>query len=205
MRNRQRQIVALALGIALVVGCAKPVQPDGYRPGVVPGASEAAVLQILGKPSERVPLTLGNVRAEALTYPFGQVILQSGSVVAVTVASDPSFVGPAGITLGMPESQVRKDLLSDRKRRVGHKDSYDLVVGSIDTRTRDIYDETDHAIIEMAAANPNDPEAPFNVIGITLANAAGMSLMTAITQAKVSGNYSADQHVVNFVSDPWHT
>lgn len=205
MRNRQRQIVAVALGIALVAGCTKPAQPDGYRPGIVPGASETVVLQILGKPSERVPLTLGNVRAEALTYLFGQAILERGFVVAVTVASDRSFVGPAQVMLGMPESQVRKNLLSDRRRRVGHKDAYDLVVGSIDTRTRDIYDETDHAIIEMAAANPNDPEAPFNVIGITLANAAGMSLMTAITQAKVSGNYSADQHVVNFVSDPWHT
>lgn len=205
MRNRQRQIVAVALGIAIVAACTKQVQPDGYRPGVIPGASEAAVLQILGKSSERVPLTLGKMHAEALTYPFGQAILQRGSVVAVTVASDPSFVGPAQVTLGMPESQVRKNLLSDHRRRVGHKDAYDLVVGPIDTRTRDIYDETDHVIIEMAAANPNDPEAPFRVIGITLANAAGMSLMTAITQAKVSGSYSADQHVVNFVSDPWHT
>ena len=189
----------------LAVACTtKSAQPDGYRPGVLPGISQAEVTRLLGEPSQHQPFSLGTMSADVLTYRFGQVLLQNGRVVAVTVASDQTFVGPAGITLGMSEDQVRKNLRADRRRRVGHRDSYDLVVGQTDTRTRDLYDETDNAIIEMAAANPNDPEAPFSVISITLANAAGMALMSSITQAKVSGNYP-DQHVDNFVSDPWHT
>jgi hypothetical protein len=139
-----------------------------------------------------------------VNYPFGQVLLQDDRVVAVTIASDAQYVGPMGITLGMPDDQVKQRLRADHRRRSGHRDSYDLIVGAIDTRTRDLYDDSDHIIIEMAAANPNDPEAPFRVISITLANPAGASVMSSITQAKVSGLYP-DQHVDNFVSDPWHT
>ena len=56
----------------------------------------------------------------------------------------------------------------------------------------------------MAAANPNDPLAPFNVISITRANDDGFALLTAITKAKIGGMYP-DQHVFNFVSEPWKT
>jgi len=48
------------------------------------------------------------------------------------------------------------------------------------------------------------PLAPFNVISITRASAAGLALLTAITKAKVGGMYP-DQHVFNFVSEPWTT
>lgn len=206
MATGRDMLVALVVTAMLTsVGCTgKTVTPDGYKPGVTPGTSVSTVERILGKPTERSPFALGNIHADVLTYPFGQVLVQNGRISAVTIAQDPQFVGPAGIRLGMQEEQVRRDLLAQHRRRTGHKDSYDLVVGQTDTRTRDIYDETDHIIIEMAAANANDPMAPFSVIGITLADSAGMATMSAITQAKVSGAYP-DQHVDNFVSDPWQT
>jgi len=200
-----KRVLFAACVVLLVVGCGPRAQSqNGYRPGVIPGISRDGVEKILGKPSQRGPFLLGAISADVMTYPFGQVLLQHDRVVAVTIASDPLYVGPFGITLGMQEEQVHKLLRLDHKRRSGHQDSYELIVGAIDTRTRDLYDTTDHVIIEMAAANPNDPYAAFSVISISLVNDAGATLMSAITQAKVSGQY-ADQHVDNFVSDPWHT
>lgn len=200
----QRALFAVC-ALALVAGCGPRAQPqNGYRPGVIPGITRAGVLEILGKPTQEGPFQLASIAADVMTYPFGQVLLQHDRVVAVTIASDPSYVGPYGISLGMQEDPVRKALRADHKRRVGHVDNYELIVGETDTRTRDLYDSTDHLIVEMAAANPNDPYAPFNVISITLGDSAGTALMAAITQAKVSGLYP-DEHVDNFISEPWHT
>lgn len=180
-----------------------PVKQDGFKPGVAPGITEAKVLSILGKPEQRQQFSLqGGINALVLGYPFGQVLLQNGRAIVVTIASDPDYVGPFNIKLGMQEEAVRKAFAAHPRHRAGHKDSYDLVAGTIDTRTRDIYDETDGLMIELAAANPNDPEVPFNVISISLTSAAGMSLMSSITKAKVGGLYP-DQHVDNFVSEPW--
>jgi len=202
---RSRAVVASLAALALCASACSPktVETDGYKPGVTPGIARAGVEKILGKPTQTVPFELEKIKADIMTYPFGQVLLQHDRVVAVTIASDQQYVGPMGITLGMLDDQVKQKLRAAGRRRVGHRDSYDLIAGTTDTRTRDLYDDTDHLIIEMAAANPNDPEAPFHVISITLANPAGASLMSSVTQAKVSGLYP-DQHVDNFVSDPWH-
>jgi hypothetical protein len=139
-----------------------------------------------------------------MTYGFGQLLLEDDRVVAITVVDDPTYVGPLGITLGMTEDAVKAAFAAHRAKRVGHKDAYDVVVGTSDTRTRDLYDETDHLMIEMAAANPNDPLAPFHVISITRADDAGFALLSAITKAKMGGMYP-DQHVFNFQSEPWKT
>ena len=170
----------------------------------MPGIEKARVAGILGQPKSDNPFVLQTIKADVMTYDFGQVLLQDDRVVAITVADDPSYVGPYGIKLGVNEDSVKAALAAHRKRRTGHRDAYDVVVGTNDTRTRDLYDETDHLMIEMAAANPNDPLAPFNVISITQANDAGFAVLTAITKAKVGGLYP-DQHVFNYVSEPWKT
>jgi len=132
------------------------------------------------------------------------VLLENDKVVAITVVDDQTYVGPFGIKLGIQEDAMKAAFRAHPKKRTGHRDAYDVVVGTTDTRTRDYYDETDGLIVELAAANPNDPLAPFNVISITQANADGLLLMTSITKAKVGGLYP-DQHVFNYVSDPWST
>jgi len=166
--------------------------------------TKAQAEAILGKPKQEAQFTLQKLSAYVLTYDFGQLLLEDGKVVAITVADDPTYVGPLGIKLGMPEDGVKAAFGAHKKKRTGHKDGYDDVVGTTDTRTRDLYDETDRLMIEMAAANPNDPLAPFNVISITQADGAGLALLAAITQAKIGGMYP-DQHVFNFISEPWKT
>ena len=189
----------------VAAACAPPPpNTNGYKPGVEPGMTKSQAETVLGKPKQEAPFALGAINAYVLTYDFGQLLLEDGKVVAITVADDPTYVGPFGIKLGEPEDGVKAALAAHKKHRVGHKDAYDVVVGTSDTRTRDLYDETDHLMIEMAAANPNDPLAPFNVISITQANDAGLALLAAITKAKVGGMYP-DQHVFNYVSEPWKT
>jgi len=166
--------------------------------------SQAQVTALLGKPTSQAPFNLEKISAYVMTYPFGQILLQDGRTVAITVADDPSYAGPLGVKLGIQEDSVKAALSAHKERRTGHRDSYDVVVGSSDTRTRDLYDETDHLMIEMAAPNPNDPMAPFNVISITQAGDEGLALLAAITKAKVGGLYP-DQHVLNFESVPWST
>ncbi len=202
--NRRLLFVAAATCAALAACSQGPPSTNGYKPGVVPGVSKAQVQSILGAAKQEAPFSLQSLNADVMTYGFGQVLLQNDRVVAVTVADDPSYVGPLGIKLGVQEDAVKAAFAAHKKRRTGHRDAYDVVVGTNDTRTRDLYDETDHLMIEMAAANPNDPLAPFNVISITQANDAGLALLTAITKAKVGGLYP-DQHVFNFVSEPWKT
>ena len=164
----------------------------------------AQVEGILGPPKQEAPFNLQSLSADVMTYDFGQVLLDDGRVVAITVADDPTYVGPLGIKLGIQEDAVKAAYAAHKKHRTGLREAYDVVVGTNDTRTRDLYDQTDHLMIEMAAANPNDPLAPFNVISITQANDEGFALLQAITKAKVGGLYP-DQHVFNYVTEPWKT
>jgi hypothetical protein len=201
-----RTAAAAALAVCVsVAGCSSgPPTTNGYKPGTELGMTQAQAEAILGKPKQQSPFVLGSLKAYVVTYAFGQLLLENGKIVAITIADDPTYVGPLGIKLGMPEDGVKAAFAAHKQKRTGHKDAYDDVVGTIDTRTRDLYDETDSLMIEMAAANPNDPLAPFNVISITQADRAGFALLTAITKAKMGGNYP-DQHVFNFISEPWKT
>ena len=207
--DHPRLLLALTVAWALsasIAGCGPQApQTNGYKAGVQHGMSKAQVEAILGRPTSETPFSLpNNVSAYVMTYGFGQVLLENDKVVAISVVDDPTYVGPFGIKLGIQEDAMKAAFKAHPKKRTGHRDAYDVVVGTTDTRTRDYYDETDGLIIELAAANPNDPLAPFNVISITQANAQGLLLLTSITKAKVGGLYP-DQHVFNFVSDPWST
>jgi hypothetical protein len=195
-----------ATAACLVVAACSPTQPttNGYKPGVDLGMTKAQAEAILGKPKEEAPFNLGKLSAYVMTYPFGQLLLEDGRVVAITVADDPAYVGPFGIKLGMQEDAIKAAFHAHNARRTGHRDIYDVVVGQNDTRTRDLYDNTDHLMIEMAASNANDPLAPYNVISVTRADDAGLALLTAITKAKVGGLYPGE-HVFNFQSLPWST
>jgi hypothetical protein len=204
-----RLLLALTLASALsasAAGCGPQApQTNGYKPGVQTGMSKDQVDSILGRTTTQTPFSLpNNIGAYVMTYGFGQVLLENDKVVAITVVDDPTYVGPFGIKLGIQEDAMKAAFRAHPKKRTGHRDAYDVVVGTTDTRTRDYYDETDGLIVELAAANANDPLAPFNVISITQANPQGLSLMTSITKAKVGGLYP-DQHVFNYVSDPWST
>lgn len=201
-----------ATSLAIVCVLAAPLaacgpqapQTNGYKPGVEPGMSKAQVESILGKPTNEAPFSMTNIAAYVMTYGFGQVLLESDKVVAISVVDDPTYAGPLGIALGVNEDALKAAFRTHKARRTGHMDAYDVVVGTTDTRTRDYYDETDGLMIELAAANPNDPLAPFNIISITRANAAGLALLAAVTKAKVGGLYP-DQHVFNYVTEPWST
>ena len=206
MRWARTASVALALWLTsaswLLAGCGSKPPPESYKTGVVPGISESEVASLLGKPSNTLPFSLPGIHATVLTYPFGQVALQEGKVVSVMVASDPRFVGANGVKLGMPEDAMKAALRSDHKHRSGHLDAYDVVAGDIITRTKDLYDQTDHVVYELAAANANDPLAPYSVISINLANDGGFAFLEAVTQAKIGGVYPG-QHIDNFTSEPW--
>lgn len=196
---------AVTAACVLASGCSPPpAKTNGYKPGIQVGMTKEQAEALLGTPKEEAPFNLGKLSAYVMTYPFGQLLLENGRVVAVTVADDPAYVGPFGITLGMQEDGVKAAFRQHPEKRTGHRDIYDVVVGQNDTRTRDIYDNTDHLVIEMAASNANDPMAPYNVISITQADEAGLALLAAITKAKVGGLYP-DQHVYNFESVPWST
>lgn len=203
-----RCATSLALAIALCAGlnaCGPPPpQTNGYKPGVMPGMSKSQVESILGKAKSEAPFSLPRISAYVMTYGFGQVLLENGKVVAISVVDDATFVGPFGIALGQNEDSMKAAFKSHKAHRSGHVDAYDVIVGTTDTRTRDYYDDTDGLIIELAAANPNDPLAPFNIISITRADPEGLALLVAITKAKVGGLYP-DQHVFNYVSAPWST
>jgi hypothetical protein len=208
---RRYRVVRASLGIAafaglaaavVLAGCKQAPVTNGYRPGIDPGITKGQVVALLGPPQSQNPFDIPGAQAYVMTYAFGQLLLENDRVVTVTVASDPTYVGPFGITLGMQDDAVKAAFASHHGRRTGHEDNYDVVVGPNDTRTRDIYDQTDHVLIEMAAANPNDSESPYDVISITRANDRGFALMMQITKAKVGGLYP-DQHVFNFESVPW--
>jgi hypothetical protein len=193
-------LLALALGLNACGHAPAPV--SGYKSAAVPGISRARSIEILGKPQQDAPFDLSGIHAEVLTYPFGQVLLQGGTVVAISINSDPQFRGPFGVKLGMSEDDLHAALAAHPHSRSGHQESYDAIEKSSDTRTKDIYDDTDHVIIELTATNANDALAPFNVAQVTYANNAGMQLIDAFTQAREKGRYP-DVHLDNFTSDSW--
>lgn len=194
---------ALAFAIT-VAGCASKPPPSLYKPGVLPGVGVSRVEALLGKPTSTLPFTLPGVEAQVLAYPFGQVVERNGKVMAVTIASDPAYVGPHGVSLGASEDRMTAALKAADGHRTGHRDAYDLIVGDAVTRTKDLYDDTDHVMFELAAANANDPEAPYHVISINLADPQGFSFLQAVTNAKVSGLYPGER-IDNFTSEPWST
>lgn len=194
-------VAALALVLA---GCTPhAAQSFGYKSQAVPGITSARCVDILGKPQDSQPFSMPgtNLSAVVMTYQFGQVLVQNDVVVAVSINNDPAFIAPFGIKLGMSEDDLRSALAHHGPHR-GHVESYDAIGKTGDTRTKDIYDDTDHLMIELTAANANDPLAPFNVAQVTLANSAGMLLIDAFTKARIAGLYP-DVHVDNFVSNPW--
>jgi len=203
---RSSWLIASLVAATLALGACGHAAPrtDGYKPGAVPGITRDRVIAILDKPQQVAPFSLPGtgVEAEVLTFPFGQVLVQNGEVVAVSVNNDPAFRGPFGVTLGMSEDALYAALGAHPRHRVGHRESYDAIEKTSDTRTKDIYDETDHVIIELTAANANDALAPFNVAQVTLVNDKGMRLIEAFTKARVAGLYP-EVHVDNFISDPW--
>ena len=207
MRDARRSALIASLVAAAMVLCAcghAAPRTDGYKPGAVPGIARDRAIAILGKPQQAAPFSLPGtgVDAEVLTYPFGQLLVQNGEVVAISINNDPEFRGPFGVTIGMSEDALYAALAAHPRKRVGHRESYDAIEKTSDTRTKDIYDETDHVIIELTAANANDPLAPFNVAQVTFVNDQGMKLIEAFTKARVGGMYP-DVHVDNFISDPW--
>jgi hypothetical protein len=198
-----RRWAVAALAVALAACAPHPPATFGYHPEAVPGLSRTRCIEILGKPQDAQQFSIPNtsVHAEVLTYQFGQVLLQDEVVVAVSINNDPAFSGPFGVKIGMAEDDLRTALVHHGKH-AGHEESYDAISNTSDTRTKDIYDDTDHVMIELTAANANDPLAPFNVAQVTLANPDGMRLIDAFTKARVGGLYP-DVHVDNFVSNPW--
>jgi hypothetical protein len=203
---RRSWFIASLVAATLALGACGHAAPrtDGYKPGAVTGITRDRAIAILGKPQQIAPFSLpgAGVDAEVLTYPFGQALVQNGEVVAISVNNDPEFRGPFGVTLGMSEDAVYAALAAHPRHRVGHRESYDAIEKTSDTRTKDIYDETDHVIIELTAANANDALAPFNVAQVTLVNDKGMRLIEAFTKARVAGLYP-EVHVDNFIDDPW--
>lgn len=196
-------IVTLAAVALCALGCGhKAPASDGYKAGAVPGITRTRALELLGKPQQEGPFSLPGVEALVMTYRFGQLLLQNGVVVAVSVNDDPAFRGPFGVTLGMSEDDLRAALAAHPRHRTGHKETYDAIEKTADTRTKDIYDKTDNVMIELTAANANDALAPFNVAQVTFANGAGLTLIDAFTKARVDGLYP-DVHVDNFTSDDW--
>jgi hypothetical protein len=196
---------ALALLVVFSWGCkSAPPSTSGYSHEIVPGITRERVEEIAGKPTSDQPFNLDTLHAEVLGYPFGQVILRDGRVSVVTIIKDLAYVGPFGAAPGVMDDQFQASLKAHKGHRSGHIDSYDVIVTQGETRTRDWYDTTDNLMVEEAATNANDPEAPYQIVAVNLANEAGMNLLQAIVQSKLRGEFP-DQRVVNFVSEPWST
>jgi hypothetical protein len=192
---------ALALLFVAAAGCSSKPPPTTYKAGVVPGISVSRLEELVGKPQSTIAFSLPTgVSAQILAYPFGQTVVRGGQVRTVTIAGDPSYVGPHGVRLNMPEDQVLKALHGTRAN--GHRDSYDVIVGDTVTRTKDYYDERGHVMYEFAAANANDPEAPYNLVSINLADADGFNFLEDVAKSKQSGEYTG-QHIDNYISEPW--
>jgi hypothetical protein len=196
---------ALVLFVIFCVGCRSgPPSTSGYSHEIVPGVTHDRVELIAGKPVTDQPFDLGDMHAEVMAYPFGQVILSNGHVIVVTIIKDLAFVGPFGAAPGVMDEQFQASLKAHKGHRSGHVDSYDVIVTQGETRTRDWYDTTDNLMVEFAATNANDPLAPYQIVAVNLANEAGMKLLQQIVKSKLRGEFP-DQRVVNFVSEPWST
>ena len=199
---RGASVVLVLIAVAAATGCGSKPPPSTYKAGAVPGISVSRLETLLGKPKNTLPFTLPGIQAEILEYPFGQAVARSGEVIAVTIAGDPSYTGPFNIRIGTSEDDLNTALRGAGGKRTGHRDSYELIVGDTVTRTKDVYDDTDHVMFELAAGNPNDPEVSYSVVSINLAGPEGFAFLQAVTNAKVGGMYPG-QRIDNFTSEPW--
>jgi hypothetical protein len=194
----------LAVGVALALCACTSAPVSTYKAGVLPGIGEQRLAEVAGRPTSASPFSLAGLSARVLTYPFGQVVVQGGKVIVVTIQGDQAYVGPLGAKIGMSEDQLKAAFAATPSRRTGHVESYDLIANNMVTRMRDLYDETDGVMFELAAANPNDPLAPYSIININLADAQGRAFLLALTKAKVAGS-NPDQRIDNEVTEPWST
>jgi hypothetical protein len=197
--------VAVAAAILASAACSTaPPQSFGYRPGVVPGVTRDKIEAILGKPTSTGPFKVGDINADVMIYPFGQIILENDRTVVITIIKDPAYKGPFGAAPGVMNDQFQASVKAQKVRRSGHTEYYDVLVTQGETRTRDWYDPTDNLMVESAATNANDPEAPYQIVAVNLANEAGRALLEQLVKSKLSGDYP-DQHVQNYTSEPWST
>jgi hypothetical protein len=200
---RRFALLVLAAGAIAAAACANPPpSSEGYSKAIVPGLTVDRLEAIAGKPKTTEEFNLDNVKAEVRAYPFGQVILQDGRVVVVTIIKDQAYVGPFGAAPGVMDEQFQASLKAHKGHRSGHVDSYDVIVTQGETRTRDWYDTTDNIMVEFAATNANDPEAPYQIVAVNLANRDGVNLLLQLVKSKLRGEFP-DQRIVNFVSEPW--
>ena len=197
--------VALAAAILALAACSTtPPQSFGYRPGIVPGVTRDKVEAILGKPTSSGPFKVGSINADVMIYPFGQIILENDRAVVITIIKDPAYKGPFGAAPGVMNDQFQASVKAQKVHRRGHVEYYDVLVTQGETRTRDWYDPADNLMVESAATNANDPEAPYQIVAVNLANEAGRALLEQLVQTKLSGEFP-DQHVQNYTSEPWST
>ena len=101
---------ALLAACAVLAACGPRVSSsNGYHVDVVPGITRERCIELLGKPQDAQTFSLPNtiVQADVLTYPFGQILVQNGVVVAVSLDDEPAFVGPFGVKLGMLSDDLR--------------------------------------------------------------------------------------------------
>ena len=205
MLRRALAGIAAATFCVIVSGCSSGPPPTyGYRAGAVPGLSRDEIQKILGDPTSTSPFTVGSTDAEVMVYPFGQVILENGRAVVITVIKDPAYRGPFGAAPGVMYDQFQSSFKARKLHRNGHVEDYDVFVTQGETRTRDWYDPADNLMVESAATNANDPEAPYQIVSVNLANDAGRALLDAMVKSKLSGD-EPDQHIMNYVSLPWST
>src|SRR5579863_943852 len=203
----RRWLLSLAAAAAILASAAcsaAPPQSFGYRPGVVPGVTRDKIEAILGKPSASGPFKVGDINADVMTYPFGQIVLEDDRAIVITIIKDPAYKGPFGAAPGVMNDQFQAAVKAQKVHRSGHVEYYDVLVTQGETRTRDWYDPADNLMVESAATNANDPEAPYQIVAVNLANEAGRALLEQLVKSKLSGEYP-DQHVENFVSEPWST
>jgi hypothetical protein len=197
-------LAAAAAILGLAACSAAPPQSFGYQPGVVPGVTRDKIEAILGKPTSSGPFKVGSINAEVMIYPFGQVLLENDHAVVITIIKDPAYTGPFGAAPGVMDDQFQAGLKTRKVHRSGHLEYYDVFVTQGETRTRDWYDPADNLMVESAATNANDPEAPYQIVAVNLANEAGRALLEQMVKLKLSGE-NPDQHVMNYTSEPWST
>src|SRR5579872_1078421 len=196
---------AAATAILAFAACSTtPPQSFGYRPGVVPGVTRDKIEAILGKPTSSGPFKVGGINADVMIYPFGQIILENDRAVVITIIKDPAYKGPFGAAPGVMNDQFQASVKAQKVHRRGHVEYYDVIVTQGETRTRDWYDPADNLMVESAATNANDPEAPYQIVAVNLADEAGRALLEQLVQTKLSGEFP-DQHVQNYTSEPWST
>ena len=204
LRSIAAFVAAGASALALAACASGPPSTSGYRAAAVPGLSRDRIEEVLGKPTSSGPFSVGGIQAEVLLYPFGQVILQNGRAVVITIIKDASYKGPYGAAPGVMDDQFQATFKARKAHRSGHTENYDVFVTQGETRTRDWYDPADNLMVESAATNANDPEAPYQIVAVNLANADGLALLEQMVKSKLRGD-QPDQHVMNYVSDPWST